>query len=290
MPSIGYIPTDKPEGLTLLADGSMALISDNDFTQGGFSEVSLGIITFDDEGNQLDPSNEDGGVNIGNWPVHGLFMPDAIATYQVDGFDYIVTANEGDGRDYDGFSDEDRVADLTLDPEAFPDAATLQLEENLGRLKTPNTEGDIDSDGDVDRIFSYGARSFTIFDTFGNLVFDSGDDFEKTIAAEYPEYFNSSNDETGLDDRSDDKGPEPEAVALGTIDGRTYAFIGIERFGGVFVYDITVPSESFYVTSFNNRDFEADPESEEAGDLGPEGMVFIPASESPNRKPLLVVA
>lgn len=290
LPSIGYLPSDKPEGLTLLEDGSMALISDNDFTQGGFSDVSLGIISFPEGKNQLDASNKDDEINIANWPVSGLFMPDTIASYPFGGVDYIVTANEGDGRDYDGYGDEERVKDLTLDPDVFPNAEWLQESENLGRLKTPVTEGDIDGDGDHDRIFSFGTRSFSIFDTYGNLVFDSGDDFEKQIAMALPEYFNTSNDETGFDDRSDDKGPEPEALTLGSIDGRMYAFIGMERFGGIFVYDITNPQKVNYVTYVINRDFEADPESEAAGDLGPEGMVFIQAADSPTGKPILVVA
>ena len=289
LPSIGYIPTDKPEGLALMLDGSLAVISDNDFTQGGFSDVSLGIIGFD-QPNGLDASNRDDAINITNWPVHGLFMPDSIASFAAGGQTYIITANEGDSRDYDGFSEEERIKDLTLDATRFPNADSLQEDENLGRLKTTSTLGDLDGDGDYDRLFSYGARSFSIFDQFGNLVFDSGEQFEQTTAAAIPAYFNSSNDETGFDDRSDDKGPEPEAVEIGTVDGVPYAFIGLERVGGVMVYDLSDPTAPQYVIYITNRDFSADPESSAAGDLGPEGLKFIGAGESPNGLPLLVVS
>ena len=169
-------------------------------------------------GNGLDASNKDDEINIAPWPVHGLYQPDSIASYQVKGVTYLVTANEGDARDYDGFSEEARVKDLVLDPTAFPDAATLQLEENLGRLKTTTADGDTDGDGDFDELFSYGARSFSIWTTDGDLVFDSGDEFEATTAFKFPFDFNSTNDENdSFDNRSDDKGPEPEGVVLGEI-------------------------------------------------------------------------
>ncbi len=245
--------------------------------------------------NALDASNRDDGINIRPWPVVGLFQPDAVASYQADGLTYLVTANEGDARDYDGFSEEERVGDLDLDPAAFPDAATLQQDENLGRLKITTTEGDPDGDGDYDRLFAYGARSFSIF-LRGNAlvlrpVFDSGDDFERITASRLPDFFNSDNDDNdSFDSRSDDKGPEPEGVALGEVGGRTYAFIGLERIGGVMVYDITDPKAPRFVDYVTNRDFSGDPEAGTAGDLGPEGLLFVPAADSPTGQPLLVVA
>jgi 2',3'-cyclic-nucleotide 2'-phosphodiesterase (5'-nucleotidase family) len=254
----------------------------------------LGFKDWSDPENMFDASNEDGGINFQNWPVFGIYQPDAIETYEVDGQTYLVTANEGDARDYDGFSEEERVADLTLDPTAFPDAATLQLEENLGRLNITLANGDTDGDGDYDELYAYGARSFSIW-TLGmdglELVYDSADDLEQITAALLPDVFNSTNDDNdSFDNRSDDKGPEPEGVALGEIDGRTYAFVGLERIGGVIVYDITDPAAPTFVDYVNNRDFSADAESPEAGDLGPEGLVFIPAADSPTGQPLLVVS
>jgi len=254
----------------------------------------LGFKDWSDPENLLDASNQDAGINFQNWPVFGIYQPDAIEAYEVNGQTYIVTANEGDARDYDGYSEEARVADLALDPTAFPDAATLQLDENLGRLNITLANGDTDDDGDYDELYAYGARSFSIW-TLGmdglELVYDSADDFEQITAMMLPEFFNSTNDDNdSFDNRSDDKGPEPEGVALGVIDGRTYAFVGLERIGGVMVYDITDPLAPTYVTYVNNRNFSADATSPEAGDLGPEGLVFISAADSPTGQPLLVVS
>lgn len=241
--------------------------------------------------NAMDVSNRDDEINIATWPVQGYYLPDSIAAYQAGRHTFIVTANEGDARDYDGFSEEARVGDLDLDPGAFPDAATLQLDENLGRLNITTTAGDDDGDGDFDRLFSYGARSFSIYDTTGRQVFDSGSDFEQITAMLDPDNFNSTNDENdSFDNRSDDKGPEPEALTLGTIGDNTYAFIGAERVGGIFVYDITDPRLPIFESYTNSRDFSGDPELGTAGDLAPEGLVFIPAADSPTGEALLIAA
>jgi hypothetical protein len=255
-------------------------------------------------GNEFDASNRDGMIHIANWPTKGMYMPDAIASYRFQGGTYIVTANEGDSRDYAGFSEEERVNDLVLDPVAFPNAADLQQDEKLGRLKTTTVNGDIDGDGDYDEIYSYGARSFSIWSGEGELVYDSGADFENITAAEIPADFNSTNDENdSFDNRSDDKGPEPEGIALGRIGSRTIAFIGLERVGGIMAYDITNPHAVEFLDYINNRDFSVDatvddPNSSDpddvltnplVGDLAPEGLVFIRASKSPTGRPMLVV-
>lgn len=247
-------------------------------------------------GNAFDASNRDGAINITNWPTRGMYMPDAISSYRFRGDTYIVTANEGDSRDYDGFSEEVRVKDLVLDAAAFPDASILQLDENLGRLKTTTVNGDSDGDGDFDEIYSYGARSFSIWSEKGERVFDSGADFERITAAVNPANFNSTNDENGsFDNRSDDKGPEPEGITVGKIKGRTLAFIGLERVGGIMVYDISNPDKVRFLDYINNRNFDVDAQLPDgtsnplAGDLAPEGLVFISAGKSPNGKPLLVV-
>lgn len=251
----------------------------------------LGVKDHARRGNALDASNRDGGISIENWPVFGLPLPDSIAAYEAGGQTLIVTANEGDARDYDGFSEEERIGDLVLDPDAFPGAARLQLDENLGRLKITTTAGDTDGDGDYDRLFSYGARSFSIYTADGDLVFDSGDDFEQVTARLLPDDFNSTNDENGsFDDRSDDKGPEPEALTLGAIGDKTYAFIGAERVGGIFVYDVTDPREPVFESYATSRDFAGDPAAGTAGDLAPEGLVFIPAEDSPTGDALLLAA
>ena len=294
LPSIGYLAGDKPEGLALLDDGSLAVINDNDF--GLLDEeipvdglvpfnpnpiqTELGIIEFN-KSNGLDASDEDGGINIGNEPVFGLYQPDAIAAYEADGATYYVTANEGDDR-----GEAERIEDLELDPAAFPNADELIAEDELGRLEVSTIDGDTDGDGDYDRLVSYGGRSFSIRDANGNIVFDSGDDFAQITAEQVPEIFNSNGTTDTFDTRSDNSGAEPEGVVVGEIDGKTYAFVGLERTGGVMVYDISEPAESEFVQYIN----PIDPETGDALDLAPEGLQFIPSEESPNGTPLLTVS
>jgi hypothetical protein len=243
-------------------------------------------------------------------------MPDTIATYERDGVHYLVTANEGDAREYffdvadeaacqaaggldydedDGclaWIDEERVEDLTLDPTAFPDAG-IQDTDRLGRLKVVRTEGDTDNDGDYDVLYSFGTRSFSIWNAAtGALVYDSGDDFEQISAQQLGyEGFNNTDNENDPDDRSDDKGPEPEALAIGEVNGHLYAFIGLERTGGIMVYDIEDPANPQFREYVFNRNIAIDIEDhlEEAGDLAPEGMAFVPAENSPTGEALLIV-
>lgn len=244
--------------------------------------------------NALDASNKDNAINIQTWPVKGMYQPDAIATYEVNGKTYLVTANEGDSRDYDGFSEEKRVKELTLGNGLLKPNAFLQEDDQLGRLKIttapPAGKRSHKSDHVYTQLFSYGARSFSVWDSEGSLLFDSGDDFEQIVSIEIPDFFNANNDDNEFDNRSDDKGPEPEGLTLGEIGGRTYAFIGLERVGGIMVYDVTDPVSPTFVEYVNNRDFTEDPETGSPKDLGPEGLLFIPGTASPSEQPLLVVA
>ena len=256
----------------------------------------LGLKDYSQPGNGIDPSDRDGAINIRPVPVLGARQPDALAAFTDNGQTFIVTANEGDARD----GNEARVKDLTLDPTAFPNAAALQADDQLGRLEVIPTAGDTDGDGDQDRLVSFGARSFTVFEVTATgltPVFDSGDAFERITAERFPDDFNSSNDDNDdFDSRSDAKGPEPEAVAVGVVDGRRCAFVGLERIGGVMVYDVTTPSAPAFVEYVSNRDFSADaalPDGSSnpaAGDLGPEAVRFVSPSESPTGQALLLVS
>ena len=170
-------------------------------------------------------------------------------------------------------------------------ASSLQKDENLGRLKTTTAQGDTDGDGDVDVIYSYGARSFSVLDADGQMVFDSGDAFEQYLAANYANVFNASDTENySRDNRSDDKGPEPEGIASGYVNGTPYAFIGLERQGGFMVYDLTNPSNPQFVTYHSDRRFSGSPEHDTAGELAPEGFQFVAATDSPTGNAMLVVA
>ena len=238
--------------------------------------------------NGLDASDEDGRINIRSWPVQGMYLPDGIDAYESSGATFIVAANEGDARDYECFAEETRIGDLTLDRDVFRFPGLLQRDDRLGRLRTTTAFPTVEP---ATELYCFGARSFSIRDEAGNLVYDSGNDFERITAAADPENFNSTNDENGsFDSRSDDKGPEPEGVEIGRAFGSTFAFIGLERVGGIMVYNIDSPSEAQFVDYVNNRDFDGDAEAGTAGDLGPEGITFISAADSPIRFPLLVVA
>ncbi len=293
LPSIGYLPSDKPEGLAIAPGNRMIVLNDNDFGLAGAGVTDnsdLGIINVGTN-NGFDASNEDDNIEIWPRPTQGFYMPDAIASYDVDGKTYIVTANEGDARDYDGYSEEDRVKDLNLNPDYFPNAFGLQDEENLGRLNTTLANGDINGDGLHEIIYSYGARSFSIWDEFGNLVYDSGNDFEKNLSVLAANNFNSNNDDNdSRKARSDDKGPEPEAVEIVPFNGKIYALIGLERQGGIMVYDVSNPFAPRYIDYFQNRNFAVDAESVDAGDLGVEDILYIPADDSPTGRPLVVTA
>lgn len=241
-------------------------------------------------GKRLDPSDRDNAIVIGNWPVKGMYQPDGIATYDWLGDTYLVTANEGDAREYSAITEEVRVSTLNLDPTVFPNAATLKLLPNLGRLTVTNRLGDIDGDLDFDALHPLGGRSFSIWNaSTGAQVYDSGEFFETHTAGQYPLNFNASNTNNTRDDRSDNKGPEPEGVVVASIGGRTYAFIGLERIGGVMVFDVSSPLAPLFVQYVNERDFAFAPNLAAALDNGPEGLLVIPASDSPNGAPLLVV-
>jgi hypothetical protein len=277
------------------------------------SVLPLGFKNHNVAGQGLDPSDRDGANMIQPWPVFGMFNPDSIATLKVRNEVFLLTANEGDARVYptgddvipgleegDLFNEEASVEDLELDPDAFPDAGTLQQRVNLGRLNVTNTLGDPDGDGDFDRLYSFGARSFSVWSVAGfattasqtapnaGLVYDSGDAFEQITRSVYPAQFNASNNNTTRDNRSDNKGPEPEGIAVGRVGPRDYAFISLERIGGVMVYDVNNPRQPQFLQYVNTRAFGLDALPGQ-DDSGPEGVAFIAAEDSPNGRPLLLV-
>lgn len=284
---IAVSPDSKTAWVTLQENNALALVDIASATV--TSLVPLGTKDHSLPRNALDPSDRDGGTRIAPWPVRGLYQPDGIAAYSSAGQPYLVLANEGDARDYECFGEETRVGDLELDAGAFPNAAALQEDETLGRLRTTTAGGDSNGDGENEEIYTFGARSFSIRNAAGALIWDSGNELELITAVALPGSFNSTNDENGsADSRSDDKGPEPEGVTVGWFQGRQYAFIGLERIGGVMVYDVTDPRAPFFVQYINPRRFDGDPEAGTAGDLGPEGVLYIPRSKSPISRALLV--
>ncbi|MFV1883665.1 MAG: choice-of-anchor I family protein [Balneola sp.] len=462
----------EPEYITISSDNATAFVSLQENNAIAIVDIASATVTdvialgFKDHSqteNALDASNSDGGINITTWPVWGMYQPDAISSFNLDGTEYIVTANEGDARDYDGFSEEYRIRDFRLNPSVFTDSE-LQNNENLGRLRTTSTLGmnsdslfflmeadsaqevsggdnrgsgigefkydvatqtmtftlefegldfnafngmdtlttgdtsddvtamhfhnaeagvngsvvfNILTDGDTqvstdtsgvttvtgvwseadasfapflteiqaalfedevslyvnvhtvgqasgairgqlfadpmfDELYSYGARSFSIWNaSTGALVWDSGDEFETLLSSLEADNFNSTNSENdSFDNRSDDKGPEPEAVTLVQLSGKMYAFIGLERIGGIMVYDISDPTNPEFITYDNVRNFDEldfnegiieglDDLADVAGIAtimestvasGPEGISFLMQGASPVGAPLVVVS
>jgi hypothetical protein len=217
-----------------------------------------------------------------------MYQPDAIAAYTAGGQTYLVTANEGDARDYPGLREEARVSALPLNTALFTSAACggVACTNNaaLGRLTVTRELGRNPLTGRYDALYAFGARSISIWAADGRQVWDSGDEIERRTRDLPNVAFNANHTpgENTLDDRSDNKGPEPEGVVLGRLGAKTYAFVGLERVGGVMVWDVTTPASPAYVTYVNTRQGGT-------GDLGPEGLTFVPAVRSPNKRPLLVV-
>lgn len=327
----------EPEFIAFSADGATAFatLQENnavaivDLASAEVTAVlGIGFKDYGLPGNEIDASNKDGGVNLNSWSIFGTYMPDGIDAYEVNGITYLVTANEGDGREYltaaadeadctgqggflfDGgdcfhYLDEIRVKDLDASQFTADLVAKLgtdfQDQDKLGRLKIITDLGLEDASACTtlattgqpiafpdetpvagcvyEDLYSFGARSFTIWDTTtGRPVFDSGNDLERITAQQLGGSFNASNDSNEGDDRSDDKGPEPEGVEIATINGNTFAFIVLERVGGVMVYNITNPQNAEFVQYINPRDFTVDDAAVEAnlaGPLGPEDVKFI---------------
>lgn len=258
------------------------------------------------EGAGLDASDRDGtpppanppGINIQPWPVLGMYMPDSIAAMKHRGATYILSANEGDAREYfkngnenEGacFVDVARVNALPQTNVDIPDFAFLRNNARLGRLNVSTTDGVDPVSGKYTSLHAFGARSMSIWSADGELVWDSGDAIEQITAQIQHEtgklVFNTNRAGSATwDTRSDDKGPEPEGIAVGSAWGRTYAFVGLERQNGVIVFDVSDPSAPSFVQLIATTDYAG------SGDVSPEGLQFVPAGISGGPNPLLVVS
>lgn len=255
----------------------------------------LGVIDHSVEGNEMDANKDDKKAGILKQPILTFHMPDAVDTFTVADKTYIITPNEGDSRDYaddGGYSEVEAVGKLKLPVKLnaanYKNYTQEELDafdiSSLASYKITTENGLNEAGTEYEALYGYGGRSFSIFDAETmEQVYDSGSEFEKIIAEKTPQYFNTNSDEIKIDNRSDDKGPEPETAVVGEIDGTTYGFIALERYSGIIVYDLTDVNAPEFVTLISSRDFSKDV----AGDVSPEGLQFIPASESPTGKALL---
>lgn len=274
-PNASFAQDIEPEYVAVSADSKKAFvtlqenngIAEIDLVNGVILKINpLGTKDFNILSNAVDPSDKDNKIELGQWPVKSFFLPDAISYFSVNGAGYLITANEGDAREYAAFDEQARVSSLKLDATIFPNAATLKLPENLGRLRVTNTLGDTDKDGDYDVLYGFGGRGFSIFNAAnGQLTYESGKGLEQEVikANIYD------------DDRSDDKGIEPEGVTVGMMNGKPIGFIALERVDAIAVYDLSDPTSPKFLQLIKTGD-------------APEGILFVAADKSPNGKVMLV--
>jgi hypothetical protein len=287
----------EPEFITVASDNIKAwvtlqennAIAELDLSTNTVSAIwAMGTKNMNANGNGFDASDVSGSILIANWPVQSFYLPDGMANYSVNNKNYLITANEGDEKEYTPLNERTTVSAVTLDATKFPQGDMLKETHALGRFRITNTLGDTDGDGDYDALYSVGARSFSIWDaTTKSLVWDAGDQLE-WITSKHPavgRIFNADNEGIALKGRSRAKGPEPEGVTVAEINGRSFAFVALERTGGVMVYDVTNPTAPVFEDYQNTRSNTA-----LTGDLGPEGIQYISNANSPTGKPYVIVA
>ncbi|WP_185965487.1 choice-of-anchor I family protein [Flavobacterium zepuense] len=289
----------EPEYITTSADSQKAwvtlqennAIAEINLATAAITNVwALGTKDMSQPGNGFDVSDNNGEILIANWPVQAYYIPDGAANFNVGGTNYIVTANEGDEKEYGTFVERTTIGadSYNLDATLFPQAAVLKKSFNAGRLRVTNLDGINDAGTAYNEIYALGSRSFSIFNADTKaIVYDSGDDFEMYTASapSISPLFNSDHEDNSFKSRSRAKGPEAEGVTVAQIMGRTFAFVSLERVGGVMVYDVTDPNNVEFVDYKNSRSVSA-----YTGDHGPEGITFIDAASSPNNKPYIVIA
>ena len=269
----------EPEYITISHDSKKAYVTLQE--NNAIAEVNLATKTitkimplgskdFNQTVNSIDVSDKDDAISFATWNVKGLYMPDAIAYMVHNGNPYLFTANEGDAREYTGFSDVKRLSNsaVLLDSTIFPNSSTLKVDSKMGRLNIIFSEGDKDNDGDLDEIYSFGSRSFTVWNgNTGSKVWDSNNELD--VKAKELGYYD--------DARSDDKSVEPEAVTIGKIGDKTIAFVGLERADAVAIYDVSTPTSPKFIKMIKTGN-------------APEGVLFIPANISPIGQSLLIVS
>lgn len=270
----------EPEYIAISEDGQKAWVCLQE--NNGIAQMTLGDtpqidaifpLGFQDYGKVgIDANDKDDTLVLKTYDnLYGMYQPDGIATFNHDGVDYVISANEGDVRDwFDTFDESARVNELDLDDTAFANEAELKTDAELGRLTvTKNLDSPVETTT-FDTLYTFGGRSFSIWNgETGAQLFDSGSDIaERTFAAGiYP------------DGRSDNKGDEPESVVVGMAGGKRLAFVALERSDAVIVYDISDPAAPTFTQLLTH-----------AGDEAPEGVHFIAADISPTGSALLVVS
>jgi DNA-binding beta-propeller fold protein YncE len=278
-PSKSFVKDIEPEYITVSADSKTAWVTLQE--NNGIAKIDiatksitnifpLGFKDYNVDGNEIDPTDTDASYKAAKWNVKGVYMPDAIAVIESNNIPYLFTANEGDAREYAGYSEILRIRSnsVILDAAKFPTATTLKQDLNLGRLNITTALGDTDGDGDFDELYSYGSRSFSVWNGLdGSQVFDSKNELD--IKAQSIGVYD--------DARSDDKSVEPEGIAIGTVGSKKVVFVAMERVDAVAIYDITSPSKPVFLKIIKCGD-------------APEGVLYVPAKDSPTKRSLLIIS
>ena len=245
-----------------------------------------------------DTSDRDSGAGPRTYKnVVGASQPDAIAAFKVGLGEYFLTANEGDAREYSCINDDVRGASLKVDARRFPDWKSLSGSAALGRAKVNPTIGDRDGDGDIDTIHLRGSNSMTMYRN-GIVIWDSGDllDRIQTQAfgvANINGAHSLSSDKSTMNfvgqDRSDDKGAEPEGVTTGMVGDRRIAVLVLERMSALVIFDITQPRTPVFQEWIQMLPAKATP-AKDVKYWSPEGVIFVPAEKSPSGKALIITS
>ena len=257
------------------------------------SVAPLGLKDWSLAGNEADFSDKDADGQFKNYQgVFSMYQPDTIVTFEYMGETYVVTANEGDSKDPEEYGsntqddgDEFRVKDLPgtggyfhpyFDP--YATNASIVDQDNLGRMKALWNEGR-EADGGYIKLVGLGGRSISIWkinDTDTEQIWDSGDILDKAVFSMLPGRYDGG--------REDDKGSEPEGLALGRIGGRQFVFVGLERMWSIAVFDISDPFAPTFHGVYDAKDTGM------AAMDRPEGLVFVGSADSPDGKDWVIAS
>ena len=306
-PTATYPESFEPEHITAAKDSKTAYVSLQesnalavlDLIAMEFTGVfDMGVKDHTLPDSRLDSCDMDN-INIAQYPVLGMYMPDDVELVTVKGKEYLITANEGAWQNYSKWNDTITINEikaeglLGLDAskygglgQAAIDAmvAASGFKDGLGRMVVSRLEG-MGEDGKYDALYSFGGRSFSIVEAKSmELVYDSGDELEEITAKSLYKYFNASSEDAARDARSVSNGPAPQAIATGVINNSTYAFIGLGEVGGVAAYSLDDITDPEFVSYSASRDFAGN------ADSGPADIIFVDADKSPTGEALLAVA
>jgi len=301
----------KTAWVTLQENNSIATV---DLESGVITGISgLGFKNYNTEGTGIDPSDRDNERRVRAVPAYGMYQPDAVAVARLGGNDYLFTANEGDAREWPclmGGTDPKVAEAEDVRYGANGTDKSLTSNANLGRLGvTPFTPANVTgtivtTKTTVSTAYSLGARSFSVWKapTFegvfpAQLVYDSGNLIEKKVLEVNGAYFNADWSTTtgvanAVDTRSDNKGPEPEGIAYGRAFNKNWLVVGLERDGGIMLFEVSDPAAPVFVQYISTTDWQGSMLStpKSSGDVSPEGILFIEAKDSPTKKPLVIVS